>query len=165
MSLVMSLICSSHKHIHTTCAWYIQTLFLSWTLAYPLSPYLQLHDVQIPIFGSSQGALCIYSLSLHATQPSHAYISACSFSLTHLNSYMLHNYINILYCTEFIISCKMYSTTTQATTAAHYITAFIVLHTLFHILPHFMLKPQYVKCTLVSLASVCMCSREREYTS
>ena len=65
----VSLLCSSN--IHTPCLCCIQTL-VSWTLPYPLSPCLQLHDVQIPILGSSQGALCIaspcmlYSPFIHA---------------------------------------------------------------------------------------------------
>ena len=116
----------------------------------------------MPILGSSWGTLYIASLCMLYSPLMHTH--SMQFLLHTLE--LIHTYYTILFtltlcCTEFIISYTMYSTTTQATTTAHYIHYFLCTTSL---IPHSttLCYNPYIKQTLVPLASVYMRSRECE---
>ena len=139
-STAVSLLCSLHRHIHTTCAWYIQILLLSCDISLPILP-LPIATWCIDTCPWIQPGCLEYSLSLHAIQPSHAYTQHAGLvvSLSHswIHTYILHNTIythSVLYRVLLYISYTMYSTTTQATTIAHYIHYFLCTTSL---VPHY----------------------------
>ena len=79
------------------------------------------HDVLIPILGSNQGTLYVASLCMLYRPLMHTLSMQFLFCTLEL----ILTYYTILFtltqcCTEFSISYTMYSTTTQATTTAHY---------------------------------------------
>ena len=137
-STVVSLICSSQRHIYTTCAWYIRT---------NVSPLM---DFGLPTLDFPIATGCINT----------------SFSLTLINSFILHNDLHSLCAVQSSLAhAQCTQTSTPATTTAHYIyfhcATFLVP---FPIIPLYVIA-QYAKQTLVPLAFVCMHSREYEYAS